>query len=122
MRLALLSGAVALGALAARPHGVSSSMHIRLVGAEPGVSDSVSVPPKALTLRFSDPPELVFTEAEVTNSAGHQIAIDSVLKKGDKAVVLSLTSAAPTSRYTVSWKTAAKDGHQESGSYWFVVR
>src|SRR5262249_49974381 len=119
----------ALGASAAR-RPVPPAFHVHLVRAKPAENDTLAAAPKAITLWFSEAPELALTSIKVTRADQKELALDA-LTKGEQAasnggtalatVVAPVKGAVEAGTYTVAWKTAAKDGHPSRGTYSFVV-
>jgi putative copper export protein/methionine-rich copper-binding protein CopC len=95
--------------------------HARLVRSAPHADETLSTPPTSLQLWFSERPELRFSTLKLLDSSGAPLPIGA-LSTGDAR---SLTAAIPVvltnGRYTVSWRTAASDGHPTSGTFSFVV-
>ena len=77
--------------------------------------------PSALSLWFSETPELAFTRIELTDSAGHAIALGAPRAVANMGVVATISSPLAAGRYTVRWSTAASDGHKSSGTYAFSI-
>jgi putative copper export protein/methionine-rich copper-binding protein CopC len=97
--------------------------HARLVRSTPAVDGRVAAPPKALSLWFSEEPELRFTTIQLLDSTGAQVALGTIAKVDGDAmgVTVPVVGAMSPGRYTVSWRTAAADGHATSSKYSFVV-
>jgi putative copper export protein/methionine-rich copper-binding protein CopC len=97
--------------------------HARLVRSTPAIDGRVTVPPSALSLWFSEEPELRFTTIQLLDSTGAQVALGTIAKvQGDKmGVTVPVTGAMSPGRYTVSWRTAAADGHATSSKFNFIV-
>lgn len=95
--------------------------HARLVRSTPSANATLSTAPSELDLFFSEAPELKFTQIELTDSAGHAIAMGGPTSLPSLGVRVAISSALGAGKYTVSWRTAASDGHASSGKFSFSV-
>ncbi|HEY9228112.1 MAG TPA: CopD family protein [Gemmatimonadaceae bacterium] len=97
--------------------------HARLVKASPEVNGRVVVVPTSLSLWFSEKPEPSFTKLELLDSAGTAVPLGPVTTIAGDAmgVTAPITGTVANGKYTVSWRTAAADGHPTTGRYSFVV-
>lgn len=97
--------------------------HARLVRSDPSADGSLSKAPTSLRLWFSERPELRFTTIGLSDSAGSPVQLGAVGRIPGDAMGLSASISTPLAngRYTVSWRTAADDGHPTSGTFAFVV-
>jgi copper transport protein len=97
--------------------------HARLVRSTPAASGHLAEAPRELRLWFSERPELKFTSLELHDSAGVVVALGPVsVVTGDAlGVSAAITQPLANGRYTVSWRTAAADGHATTGKYVFNV-
>lgn len=79
--------------------------------------------PEWLTFWFSERPEPRFTSIKLLDSAGAAVALGDVTRVAgnDSGVTLRVTGALAPGRYSVTWRTAAADGHPSSGRFGFVV-
>jgi copper transport protein len=97
--------------------------HAHLVNSTPAANAKLTVSPTALTLWFSERPEMRFTKIELLDSAGAPLSIGAVAAAPGESMAMS--AAIPTSllngKYTVSWRTAAADGHASTGKFSFTV-
>ncbi len=99
--------------------------HTELKKSEPAKNDTLSVSPKAIKLWFSEQVVLPVTKVKLTNAAGAAIALGAVAQPGkgeDQPVVASVSKALTPGAYTVTWSTAADDGHAAKGTFGFVVK
>src|SRR5437660_12710330 len=95
-----------------------ASAHAFLDHAVPPVGATVSDPPTALQLFFSEPIEPAFSGAELATVAGARVktgaaAIDP---RNAAVLVLPLPPLAP-GRYRVSWHVVSIDAHRTEGSF-----
>ena len=97
--------------------------HAHLVKSTPSANAKLSVSPTALTLWFSERPELKFTKIELFDSLNAPVSTGAVaVAAGEKmAMTAPLSTALANGKYTVSWRTAAADGHPSTGKFSFVV-
>ncbi len=95
--------------------------HARLVRSTPAANTALSAPPTELDLFFSEAPELKMTKIELADSAGHAVALGDPTALPSMGIRVAVSGALPAGRYTVSWRTAASDGHASSGKFGFTV-
>ncbi|MDB4876898.1 MAG: hypothetical protein JWM41_3344 [Gemmatimonadetes bacterium] len=97
--------------------------HAHLVRSTPAANAKLNATPAALSLWFSESPELKFTGLKLLDSAGAEVALGPVAAMtGDKmAITAAIPAALAGGRYTVVWNTAAADGHPSNGKYTFTV-
>ena len=97
--------------------------HSKLKRSEPSANQRLAVPPVMLRLWFSEAPGLAMTTITLTDSAGQVMGTEAIERdETDKlAVRVRVVQALKSGRYTVSWRTAATDGHPTSGSFSFTV-
>lgn len=97
--------------------------HTHLVKSAPAAKSRLAAPPDAIRLWFSEAPEVAFTRVVLMGPAGDTISTGKVTQ--DPANHLLLSVAIPTTlapgQYTVSWSTAAADGHPSRGTFTFTV-
>jgi putative copper export protein/methionine-rich copper-binding protein CopC len=98
--------------------------HARLLRSEPANREVLSSSPAFLVLHFSEAPEIAMTTIALTDSAGANVIVGPVARLNGDPLVLSLSvdRLIGAGRYTVTWHTAASDGHPSHGSYYFTVR
>lgn len=97
--------------------------HARLKRSEPAGASQLAAPPQVLRLWFSEQPELSMTFASLSDSAGNSLALSPADREtsGQMGIAFHVLNALPPGRYTVSWRTAASDGHPSSGKFTFSV-
>jgi methionine-rich copper-binding protein CopC/putative copper export protein len=95
--------------------------HARLVRSTPAANATLATAPSELDLFFSEAPELTFTKIELTDPAGHSIALGDPKSLPAMGVRVAISGALAAGKYTVSWRTAASDGHTSSGKFNFIV-
>jgi putative copper export protein/methionine-rich copper-binding protein CopC len=97
--------------------------HARLKRSEPAAASRLAAPPQVLRLWFSEQPELSMTFASLIDSAGKSFALSPAVREtsGQLGIAFRVLNALPPGWYTVSWRTAASDGHPSSGKFTFSV-
>ena len=97
--------------------------HAHLKRSDPAPASQLAAPPQVIRLWFSEQPELSMTFASLKDSAGKAFALSSADREpsSQMGVAFYVLSALPPGRYTLSWRTAASDGHPSSGKFTFVV-
>jgi copper transport protein len=97
--------------------------HAHLVKSTPSANAKLTAAPTALTLWFSERPEVRFTKIELFDSLNAPVSVGAVaVVPGEPmAMTAPLSGALPNGKYTVSWRTAGADGHASTGKYSFVV-
>ena len=119
MRNRLLIVAGALATLAACP--VPAGAHAFLDHADPRVGSTVSSPPAALALTFTEPIEAAFSRVELTDAAGKRIEIGPLQHPTPATITVSLPGLGPGS-YKVIWAVVSVDTHPTEGHFEFVVK
>ena len=120
-RRAWLAAALICAALLTRP--ALAWAHAHLTKASPAAASVVTTSPTVIRLWFSEAPELSLTKVVLTDSAGAVITVGNAVRDSAGALVarIPILAALPSGRYTVSWSTAAADGHPSKGHYAFTV-
>ena len=120
-RRAWLAAALVCAALLARP--AIAWAHAHLSKASPAAASVVTTSPSVIRLWFSEAPELSLTKVVLTDSAGAVTPVGPAERDSAGALVARIPVLAllPNGRYTVSWSTAAADGHPSKGHYSFTV-
>jgi copper transport protein len=97
--------------------------HARLERSTPAANAHLRAAPGSLALWFSERPELSFTVIQLLDSAGARVSLGAAEKTaGDPSgVIVTIAGELRAGEYTVSWRTAAADGHPSSGRYVFFV-
>jgi methionine-rich copper-binding protein CopC len=113
-------------AAATRPIPRAELFHVHLVRSEPASNDTLHVAPAAIKLWFSEDPELAITSVALSMSMGGgtmPITVSAVHRDAapHSPIVADVTGKLTPGAYTVTWKTAATDGHPASGTIAFVV-
>ena len=97
--------------------------HAHLKRSEPAAGSQLAAPPLVIRLWFSEQPELSMTFASLTDSARRAFALGSAEreKTGQMGIAFNVLEALQPGRYTLTWRTAASDGHPSQGKFTFVV-
>ncbi len=111
---------VALAAIVATP--VLLFAHAHLLKSTPAANSRVAESPTALTLWYSERPELALTTLQLTDSSGASYALGPVHYGAESASIMAaIAKPLPRGTYTVTWHTAASDGHATEGRFSFTV-
>ncbi|MEP6991468.1 MAG: copper resistance protein CopC [bacterium] len=116
-------GAIVLlcGTLLLRP--AIAWAHAHLVKAVPAAGSMVSAPPTAIRLWFSEKPERTLTKVALTNANGTVVAVGppAADSAGPLVIAVPVSGVLAPGSYTVTWSTAAADGHPSNGRFTFRV-
>jgi copper transport protein len=120
-RRAWLAAALVCAALLARP--AIAWAHAHLSKASPAPGAIVATSPSVLRLWFSEAPELSLTKVTLADSSGAAIPVGAAERDSAGTLVARIPILVPlrSGSYTVSWSTAAADGHPSKGHYSFTV-
>jgi copper transport protein len=120
LRHRALALVVALAAIIATP--VLLFAHAHLVKSTPAANSRIATAPTALTLWFSERPELALTTLQLIDSSGASHALGPVTYGAESASIVSeIMNPLSRGTYTVLWHTAASDGHATGGRFSFTV-
>jgi copper transport protein len=111
----------ALGAvLVAAP---SAGAHAVLTASQPQARDVLNEGPAAVTLTFTEPPELAFSAVQVLDRGGRAYGAGSVeAVPGDPQTLRVGLRPLDRGVYTVNWRVVSRvDGHLTAGSFAFGV-
>ena len=119
-RAATLSLALATVPLAVIPATLLA--HARLVRSEPAAG-AKGVAPTRIRLFFSEEPVVAMTRLHLVGAAGDTVELSSPRVDSSDAHVLiaDVTGRVGAGGYTLTWSTAARDGHASKGSFSFSV-
>ena len=97
--------------------------HARLLRSTPADNAVLVESPTALSLWFSEKPELRLTKIQLLDSAGKAIPVGAVARIATDAmgVTVGITDSLPNGRYSISWRTTGADGHLSTGKISFTV-
>ena len=121
-RRAVLAAAAVCAALLVQP--ASAWAHAHLSKAEPAAGSVATTSPRVIRLWFTEGPELSLTRVVLSDSGGAIIRVGTAEKDSAGPLVarVAILDALPSGRYTVTWSTAAADGHPSKGHFTFQVR
>lgn len=117
-RAGLVAGAFALALL------IPSTLygHPRLKRSEPSAGAMLQSSPTLIELHFSEAPELRLTTVSLRGPGGSETLKGLATNSADR---FHLTARIPhlllPGRYTLTWRTAASDGHPVQGTFEFTV-
>lgn len=98
----------------------SALAHVKLLSAVPAVNAAVTDQPKNLTLNFGE--EVMLMNIKLIDAQQKNISlnykVNHDLKKSFNVPVPNLQKG----KYTVTWTTMGKDGHNMSGEYSFTLQ
>jgi copper transport protein len=96
--------------------------HARLVKSEPA-SGAKGPAPRLIRLVFSEEPVLALTRLHLVSAGGDTVALGSARydSTDEHVVIVDVTGVPSEGTYTLSWATAARDGHASKGSFSFSV-
>jgi copper transport protein len=116
-RLAVVGGLAALAAVMA-PSGAASA-HAELVESSPASGAHLLESPTDLTLRFSEPVELLDDPIVLLDADGGQVDVGEAVA-GGVLVTVALPDLADAA-YVVDWQVVSSDGHPVTGAFTFTV-
>jgi len=96
--------------------------HAKLLRSDPAANAALTAQPAHISLWFSERPEPKFTVVQLLDSAGAAIVLGQpVVDAKAMEITLDVPPNLPSGKYTVSWRTAAADGHASSGRFAFTL-
>jgi len=122
-RLLLLATAAAGLLVTAPAPGRGDAFHLRLLRSEPKADTTLTVPPAAIRLWFSQAPELSTTTIRVTGPGELAIALGELRQEqmAENHVAADVHGTLAGGRYQVRWRTMSRDGHPVSGQFAFTL-
>ena len=101
----------------------SAKAHAHLKRSEPAAGSKVASSPQLIRLWFSERPELSMTFISLKDANGKEVGLAGPEKDPADPFAVSVRVVQPLlpGRYTVTWRTAASDGHPSHGTFSFVV-
>lgn len=112
-----------LGALGVMLLAPSASAHALIVSSDPASGEQVDVAPDAVTIVFSEEPELAFSTLRVLDENGGTVDDGSTrVVEGDPLSLRVGVGDIGRGVYTVAWRVVSKvDGHATGGAFAFGV-
>ena len=96
--------------------------HAKLLRSDPAADATLAAQPGKISLWFSERPEPKFTVVQLLDSSGAAIVLGQPsLDAKAMEISLDVPPNLPSGKYTVSWRTAAADGHASSGRFAFTL-
>lgn len=98
--------------------------HAHLKRSDPAAGARLTAPPQFIRLWFTEQPDVAMTFASLTDSTGTRFGLGNARREitGQMGIALRVLDALPPGRYTLSWRTAASDGHPSAGKFTFVIQ
>ena len=121
--VAFLALVVVLGALASLASPGAVSAHALLRSSEPAAGSTLGSGPDAITLTFSETPDLRLTTVKVLDSAGGDHVAGPVAAVAAPAASITIPiGKLGDGVYTVTWRTVSSvDGHISAGTFAFGI-
>lgn len=96
--------------------------HAFLKQASPPVGSTVTTPPKAVTITFTEGVEPAFSSIVVRNAQGRRVDQGHPhWVHGRQTLLAVAVPKLPPGRYRVTWHATAVDTHKTQGSFTFIV-
>lgn len=97
--------------------------HAQLVKSEPAADATAVRSPEWIRLWFSEAPETSMTRIRIVDPTGAVVALGPVQRMSATSLGIQVRVGRVLlpGRYTVTWATAASDGHPSSGRFVFTV-
>ena len=102
---------------------VRARAHAHLKRSDPAAGATLTAAPQLIRLWFSEQPDLSMTFASLRDSAGTTFPLGAAVREasGQMGIAFQVLVILSPGRYTLSWRTAASDGHPSSGKFTFAV-
>ena len=116
-----LSACILLAVLGLVLTGPRADAHAQYKDSNPANGERLDAPPEAVTITWTEPPEMSFTKVSVLDSSGqaYESGAPEVLPD-DQFTVRVPVEDMPDGAYTVTWRTVSKaDGHSSAGAFSF---
>jgi copper transport protein len=97
--------------------------HAKLLRSDPAPGATLGAAPSAITLVFSEKPELSLSNVKLVMPTGDTVALTNLTRDSSDANVLiaEIPGAFESGSYQVLWSAAARDGHVSKGVILFSV-
>ena len=101
----------------------TSAFHLSLKRSAPGRDSIVSVAPQAITLWFTQKPEIAVTRISLLGANATKVDLSPArFGAADETVIVAdIKGPMRPGVYTVQWKTSSHDGHLVRGDFGFTV-
>jgi methionine-rich copper-binding protein CopC len=100
--------------------GVSVAAHATLVRSYPSAGETLKTPPKVLQLWFSEMPSAAVSLVTLAGPSG-PVKVGKTVVNKDKSISADVPGALVPGAYTLTYRTAADDGHTLRDSLKFSV-
>lgn len=98
-----------------------ASVHMRLVKSFPAEDQTLVETPDHIRLWFSQNPELALSRVRLTGADDETFPLGKAQSTDDtKSFMVPVSDTLPAGAYTISWQTAAPDGHKVRGAFAFT--
>lgn len=95
--------------------------HARLRHSSPAAGATLSTPPKAVSITFSEALEPKFSAIEVRNPAHQRVDAGPARGGPDPKTLTVDLKPLPPGTYTVAWRATSVDTHKTDGTFSFTV-
>jgi copper resistance protein C len=104
------------------PYAAPAQAHAFLDHSSPAVGSSMSTPPSAVSIWFTEDIEPAFSKVTVTNPAGEQVDLGNtqIPQSHPDELQVGLKPLSPGT-YTVTWHVISVDTHPTQGTFTFDV-
>jgi methionine-rich copper-binding protein CopC len=121
MKRYLLSALVAALVMGARPAALA---HAFLDNATPKVGSVVTVAPKTIRIRFTNPVEAAFSHIQLFTADGKAVALGpTAADPSDQTQLIApITGTLAPGQYQVRWDVLAVDTHRTNGHFPFTYQ
>lgn len=118
LRPLLVAAALCVPALAA-----TAARHLKLVRSEPTANARLTAAPAQIKLWFSQETQLAVTKVSLVRPDGEPMPLAGLTRgtEKDAPVVAAIPSTLGAGKWTIRWRTVAKDGHPMKGDIPFVI-
>lgn len=97
------------------------SAHMKLARSQPDANATLSAPPAAVKIWFTQMPDAAVSRLKLEGPAG-PVALGKAEVARDKSLSAAVEGTVDDGTYTVSWQAAGDDGHLQKGTFTFTVR
>ena len=113
---------ITLGAAGVLALSAFAAMHLHLTASVPAADSRVATAPSALTLTFSEAPEVAMSRVRLVRADSSVVPTGKVAAgAAPLSLTVPVTGPVQPGTYIVNWRAASKDGHAVSGHYSFAV-
>lgn len=120
MKRVLVASAFALAL--ALGGGTQASAHAGFVSSDPADGASLPANPAAITIVFTETPDLSLTDVRLLDAGGAERALGPLTSPTPRAVTAPVIDPVPDGVYTVTWRVVStEDGHVTAGAFAFGV-